>query len=70
MTQKEVYMLKPVIDWDTCEGCGSCQELCPEVFEVRDDEKAYLIGPDKCHTCNCQEAADICPSQSITFVEV
>jgi ferredoxin len=58
---------KPIVDWDLCEGCGTCQELCPEVFEVRDDEKAYIIGPDKCNTCDCQEAADTCPVQAITF---
>ncbi|MDH5202008.1 MAG: ferredoxin [Nitrospirota bacterium] len=58
---------KPVVDWDLCEGCGTCQELCPEVFEVRDDEKVYIIGPDKCNTCDCQEAADTCPTQAITF---
>jgi ferredoxin len=62
-------MKKPVVDWDTCVGCGSCVELCPEVFEVRDDEKAYIIGGDKCNTCSCQEAADICPVQAITIVE-
>lgn len=59
-------MAKPVINEELCEGCGSCQEVCPEVFEVR-DEKAYVIGPDKCNTCNCQEAADLCPTQAITF---
>jgi ferredoxin len=60
-------MPKPVVDEATCEGCGSCVEVCPEVFEVREDEKAHVIGPDKCNTCNCQEAADLCPTQAITF---
>ncbi len=62
-------MLKPVVDWDLCEGCATCAEICPEVFEVRDDGKAYVIGPAKCNTCNCQEAVDTCPVQAITLEE-
>ncbi len=62
-------MKTPVVDYETCIGCGSCVELCPEVFELRSDEKAWVIGPDKCHTCNCQEAIDVCPVQAISWGE-
>ncbi|MEK7271773.1 MAG: ferredoxin [Nitrospirota bacterium] len=62
-------MKKPVIDFELCIGCGSCVEVCPEVFELREDEKAYVIAPDKCNTCDCQDAANICPSEAITFEE-
>jgi len=53
---------------DLCIGCGSCVELCPEVFELK-DEKAYVKGPDKCDTCNCQEAVEICPVEAISWEE-
>ena len=62
-------MKKPVINFDECIGCGSCTEICPEVFELRDDAKAYVTGTDKCNTCDCQEAADICPTEAISFEE-
>jgi ferredoxin len=60
-------MPKPVVDVDACEGCGTCEEMCPEVFKVNAEEKAEVIGADKCDTCDCQEAADTCPVQAITF---
>ncbi len=55
-----------VVDMELCIGCGSCAELCPEVFEMRDD-KAWVIGPDKCNTCDCETAADSCPVEAISF---
>ena len=59
----------PVVDYELCIGCESCVELCPEVFEVRDDGKAYVTGEGKCDTCDCQEAVDICPVEAISFSE-
>jgi ferredoxin len=59
----------PVVDKETCIGCGACVDACPEVFELRDDEKAYVINPEKCSTCNCQEAIDICPVTAISWSE-
>jgi len=58
----------PVVDQDTCIGCGACSEECPEVFELK-DEKAYVLNPDKCSTCSCQEAIDICPVTAISWSE-
>ena len=62
-------MAEPVVDQYLCIGCGACAETCPEVFEVRDDDKAYVIGPDRCDTCDCEEAAADCPVDAITFEE-
>ncbi len=57
-------MAIPVVDYDACIGCESCVELCPEVFEMR-DEKAWVINPDKCNTCDCEEAVNACPAEAI-----
>ncbi len=57
---------RPVVDQELCIGCGHCTELCPEVFQL-EDEKSQVVGPDKCGTCNCQEAIDTCPVQAISW---
>lgn len=57
----------PFVDEDLCIGCGHCTEVCPQVFELNADDKSTVVGPDKCGTCNCQEAIDTCPVQAITW---
>jgi ferredoxin len=62
-------MAIPIVDYELCVGCETCATVCPEVFEMRNDGKAYVIGEDKCNTCNCQDAIDSCPSEAITWGE-
>ncbi len=62
-------MKVPVIDFDACEGCATCESLCPEVFEMWDDEKAYVKNAKASDTCDCQEAIDSCPVECITWQE-
>ncbi len=61
--------MNPVINYDDCEGCATCVELCPEVFEMQDDEKAYVKDDAKLDSCDMDEAADTCPTECITFEE-
>ncbi len=59
-------MAVPVIEADLCTGCETCVALCPDVFEMQ-GELAVVTNPDKCDSCDCQEAADTCPSEAIIF---
>jgi ferredoxin len=58
--------MKVILDYDACEGCGSCAEVCPAVFELRDDGKAYVIS-DKYDACDIEEAVGICPVEAISI---
>lgn len=62
-------MKLPFVDYDLCVGCETCAILCPEVFEIHDDGKAYIKDADKCSSCNCQDAIDNCPSEAIWWLD-
>lgn len=57
--------MAPKIDFDKCEGCGNCLDVCPaDVFEV-DDGKARTVRLDDC--LDCGACAEECPSQAISL---
>ena len=61
-------MTTPGVDPDRCTGCGLCETICPEVFEMGDDGIARVIDADACADAGCcEEAADSCPEEAITF---
>jgi ferredoxin len=58
--------LIPVIETEDCVGCGSCVEICPEVFVLNDSlEKAQVINPEGCSAGKIEEAIEICPVHCI-----
>lgn len=60
--------MNPAVDHDLCIGCGLCAELCPEVFEMRDDDLAHVIDGADCDAAGCcEEAADSCPVEAISL---
>ena len=61
-------MKKPRVNQELCIGCGSCETICVEVFKVIDG-KSHVVAADKCGTCDCQSAADLCPAGAISFSE-
>lgn len=63
--------LKVTVDHDLCEGHARCQSAAPEVFEVRDDDRSYVLMetvPEELRD-KVERAARLCPRQAITVEE-
>jgi|TARA_B100001079_G_C16081848_1_gene370205 ferredoxin len=52
------------IDKEKCIGCGLCSSICEEVFEMKDDLKAYVKSQKKLPCV--KEAIDQCPVEAIS----
>ncbi len=63
--------MKPKIIADECIGDGICEEISPEVFELRDDGLAYVINedPDASLKDKIDEAIEECPTSAIVMEE-
>jgi ferredoxin len=63
--------MKLIVDLDLCQGHGQCEESAPEVFEVRDDGFAHVLGdadtPEK--VAHTREAASRCPVDAIRMTD-
>jgi len=54
------------VDVEVCTGCGVCVELCPEVFDLRDDVSVVLVDEVPEDLADVvREAADACPTEAI-----
>ena len=54
------------IDEDECIGCGSCQDICPEVFQLDEEtEKAHVTKPEGGSEDLIEEAMGECPMSCI-----
>lgn len=63
--------MKVRVDPDLCAGCGPCTEVCPEVFELGDDNLAHVkldpVPPEL--EDKVREARDACPPGAIVIEE-
>ncbi len=60
--------MKFKVDKDTCIGCGACEAICDEVFEITDD--GYAVAKDEKITDDevkekAISAMEGCPTEAI-----
>ena len=59
---------KVQIDEEECIGCGTCVELCKDIFVFKDNEnKAYVIKEEGGDEDCVNEAIGSCPAECITY---
>ena len=55
-----------IIDEEECIGCGTCEEICPEVFSLDDDAGiAKVTNPEGAPEDKIEEAIEACPVECI-----
>ena len=60
--------MKVVVNRDNCIGCGACEAICPEVFNLDDDGLSTVICDDfkDIDENNVTEAVESCPTGAIS----
>jgi ferredoxin len=60
----------PYVVEDECIACGTCEEICPEVFAVNESLGfAQVMNPGGAPDEKIQEAIDACPVQCIHWAD-
>jgi len=62
--------MNAVVDADLCTACGTCVDVCPEVFEMGEIVAEVKTDPVPAeYEESCREACEACPVDAITIEE-
>ena len=61
--------MKVKVDQDLCIGCGTCELMCSQCFQL-ENGKAQVVR-DNCDgvECDMQDVIDSCPVEAISIVK-
>lgn len=54
---------------NTCEGCGACSVICPEVFNINKSKATIDENKVEMFEDLCIDAALTCPTNSIEIID-
>jgi len=59
--------MRVVVDFTLCESNAMCVDAAPEIFEVRDDDRLYVLNenPPEELRAKVVTAVRVCPKQAI-----
>lgn len=63
--------MRVFVDREKCMGCGVCESVCPEVFQMGEDNIAKVLQdlvPESSED-TAREAAQSCPEEAIVVEE-
>jgi ferredoxin len=62
---------KIVVDYNRCESNARCMQVAPDIFEVRDDDKLYVLNenPPESARDRVIKAVRVCPKQALSIKE-
>ena len=62
--------MKFSVDHELCIGCGTCERICPQVFELQDDKSQVKLDPVPVeHQAIALDAEGSCPVGAISHVD-
>jgi ferredoxin len=63
--------MRVIVDWELCESNALCMAAAPEVFEVRDDDRLYVLveEPGEELRSKVELAVKSCPMTALSIAE-
>ena len=61
--------MKVVVNRDNCIGCGACEALYPEMFQIDDEGLSKVLDNENIEEEKLTEVVEGCPTSAINKVE-
>ena len=58
--------MKVVVNKDNCIGCGACENLYPEMFQIDDEGYSNVINDENIDEKKLTEVMESCPTGAIS----
>jgi len=59
-------MANPTVNQELCVGCGLCEQVCSDIFEMAADGNAQVKADANLEASCLQDAVDQCPVEAIS----